>query len=92
MSGLACGFDSQLDLMGNWEWSNLLGAEWEVCASLIPEEVRAEAGRISQGWKIREKGIAEDADPQGSCLDVAPVNESGEVQRYLYLSEQGWEV
>lgn len=86
LSGLASGFDAQLDLMDNWEWSNLPGAEWDVCASLIPEEVRDEVERISQGWKIREKGIEQEVS-----LEVAPVSESGEVQRYLYLSAQGWE-
>lgn len=87
LSGLASGFDAQLDLMGNWEWSCLPGADWDVCASLISEEVRTEAERISRGWEIREKGIEQEIS-----LEVAPVNESGEVQRYLYLSEQGWEV
>ncbi|UJB72302.1 hypothetical protein HRE53_27280 (plasmid) [Acaryochloris sp. 'Moss Beach'] len=91
LSGLASGFDSQLDLSGNWEWSCLPGADWDVCASLVSGEVRADAERISQGWKIREKGIAEDTDPKDSCLEVAPANESGEVQRYLYLSAEGWE-
>ncbi|QUY45568.1 hypothetical protein [Acaryochloris marina] len=86
LSGLASGFDAQLDLMDNWEWSCLPGADWDVCASLVSGEVRSEAERISQGWKIREKGIEQEVS-----LEVAPVNESGEVQRYLYLSAEGWE-
>lgn len=48
VSGLACGFDSQLDLVENWDQDFLPGAD-----VVISEEVRVEVERISHGWKRR---------------------------------------
>ena len=53
VSGLACGFDSRLDLAENWDQDFLPGAD-----VVISEEVRAEVERISHGWKRRTEPMA----------------------------------